>query len=83
MAVYEGAKLREIGKVYTGTTEGDRADLKKALAKGPIVAEVRYLYATDGDILFQPVFVRRRSDKSATECGLGQLVRTNREVEDS
>ena len=83
MAAYDGGKLREIGKVYTGTTDEDRKAIKGILAaKMPVVAEVRYLYATDGDVLFQPVFVRFRTDKAPRECLLSQLVRTNREIED-
>jgi bifunctional non-homologous end joining protein LigD len=82
MAVYDGGKPREIGKVYTGTTEDDRADLKAEIKKGQVVAEVRYLYATDGDVLFQPVFVRRRTDKNSEECLLSQLVRTNRSTDE-
>ena len=46
------------------------------------IAEVRYLYATDDDQLFQPVFVRLRTDKKATACVLGQLARTSRDVHD-
>lgn len=74
---------REVGRVYTGTTAGERKRLDLLLQrKERPVIEVRYLYATDGDILFQPVYVRLRSDKIAQECSLSQLIRTNREIED-
>ena len=48
-----------------------------------MVAEVRYLYATDELQLFQPVFVRVRDDKAERECVLGQLKGTNRAVVDT
>ncbi len=84
MAVYDKTgKLVEIGRGYAGTTEESRRTLRRDLdADKPVVAEVRYLYATEGDILFQPVFMRRRQDKTPTECLLSQLVRTNREIEE-
>jgi ATP-dependent DNA ligase len=79
----EAGNDREIGRVYTGTTAGERKKLDTILQRGnrPVV-EVRYLYATDGDILFQPVYVRERTDKTANECQFSQLVRTNREIDD-
>lgn len=83
MAVFDGHLLRDVGRVYAGTTEEDRKSLIAAIGTltDPPVVEVRYLYATDGDILFQPVFMRTRSDKRPNECLHSQLVRTNREVE--
>jgi len=42
------------------------------------VAEVRYLYATDADQLFQPVFMRLRDDKAAADCVLSQLRYTDK-----
>jgi len=83
MAVMHEGKVRKVGKVYTGTTADERAKLDAILKSGTApVIEVRYLYATESDILFQPVYVRLRlDDKSVEECLLSQLVRTNREVE--
>jgi bifunctional non-homologous end joining protein LigD len=82
MAVMHDGKVRKVGKVYTGTTADERKKLDAILKDGEApVCEIRYLYATEGDICFQPVYVRLRSDKEATECLLSQLVRTNREVE--
>jgi hypothetical protein len=43
---------------------------------------VKYLYATDDDQLYQPVFVRIRDDKEADGCLLSQLTHTNRDVVD-
>lgn len=81
MGVYEGDTLREVGKVFAGTTNQSRAELDRRLADGERpVAEVRYLYATEDEQLFQPVFVRLRDDKPAVECGLAQLEKTRREV---
>ncbi|HEY5920584.1 MAG TPA: WGR domain-containing protein [Kofleriaceae bacterium] len=81
MAVYDGRKLFEIGKVFAGTTNASRQDLDARLATGQhVVAEVRYLYATDDHQLFQPVFVAIRDDKVASACVRAQLVRAGRDV---
>lgn len=72
---------RAVGKVFAGTTNELRAELDARLGRGETpVAEVEYLYATDDDQLFQPVFLRLRDDKEPDECTLDQLVRTSREV---
>jgi bifunctional non-homologous end joining protein LigD len=79
MAVWDASRLREIGKVFAGTTNATRKQIDELLVNGEQpVAVVEYLYATDDDILFQPVFVQLRDDKEGEECTLGQLVRTNR-----
>ncbi|MEL6344693.1 MAG: WGR domain-containing protein [Myxococcota bacterium] len=81
MAVYEGDTLREVGKVFAGTSNATRSQLDAALSAGEQpVAEVRYLYATEADLLYQPVFVRIRTDKTPAACAFGQLNRTNRSV---
>lgn len=81
MGAYEGDELREIGKVFAGTTNESRAELDERLGAGERpVAEVRYLYATDDEQLYQPVFVRLRDDKSAKECSMSQLEKTRRDV---
>lgn len=79
MAVYDGKKKVDIGKVFAGTTNQSRKRIDALLsdAKNP-VAEVRYLYATDDDQLFQPVFVRLRDDKEPTSCLRSQLTHTRR-----
>ena len=72
-----------MGKVFSGTTNESRAELDAQLANGKrVVAEVRYLYATDDLNLFQPVFVRARTDKLGRDGTLEQLKQTNREVVD-
>ncbi|PRQ05466.1 putative DNA ligase-like protein [Enhygromyxa salina] len=81
MGVYAGGVLREVGKVFAGTTNASRVELDDRLSAGEQpVAEVRYLYATDDEQLYQPVFVRLRDDKPALECGVDQLEKTRREV---
>jgi bifunctional non-homologous end joining protein LigD len=81
MQVYERGRLRDVGKVFSGTTNELRAQLDAALARGQRpVAEVRYLYATDDFNLFQPVFVRLRDDKAEHDCDFAQLKGTNRAV---
>jgi bifunctional non-homologous end joining protein LigD len=81
MAVYDGKKLFEVGKVFAGTTNASRKALDAALARGERpVCEVRYLYATDDHQLFQPVFVNPRTDKAARDCIRAQLVTTSRKV---
>ena len=83
MQVYENGKARDVGNVFSGTTNESRAMLDAQLAKGrSVVAEVRYLYATDNLNLFQPVFVRARDDKAPKDCSIEQLKRTNKDVVD-
>jgi bifunctional non-homologous end joining protein LigD len=81
MAIFHAGEVREVGKVFAGTTNQSRKLIDELISSGERpVAEVQYLYATDDDILFQPVFVQLRDDKDPEECTLDQLVRTNREV---
>jgi len=81
MAVWDGSKLFEVGRVFAGTTNATRKELDARLARGEKpVAEVKYLYATDDHQLFQPVFVTIREDKIAKACIRAQLVRTDRTV---
>ncbi|HTL33012.1 MAG TPA: WGR domain-containing protein [Kofleriaceae bacterium] len=81
MAVMDGSKLFECGRVFAGTTNASRKDLDARLARGERpVAEVRYLYATDDHQLFQPVFVNVRDDKLARSCLRSQLLETSRRV---
>ena len=81
MAVYDGARVHEAGRVFAGTTNETRRQLDELLAAGETpVAEVKYLYATDDDILYQPVFVQLRDDKDPADCSIGQLVRTSRDA---
>ena len=81
MGVYDGAKLFEIGKVFAGTTNASRKEIDALLTAGKKpIAEVKYLYATDDEQLFQPVFVRLRIDKPAKSCVRGQLLKTDRKV---
>lgn len=46
------------------------------------VVEVRYLFSTDENKLYQPVLMHLRPDKVASECTQAQLVYTNREIVD-
>ncbi len=81
MVVVDGAARFVCGKVFAGTTNASRKLLDAALARGERpVCEVRYLYATDDEQLFQPVFVRQRDDKDESGCARAQLQRTNRGV---
>jgi len=81
MAVYAGKKVKEVGKVFAGTTNETRKELDERISAGERpVAIVEYLYATDDDNLFQPVFLSLRDDKEPEDCLLSQLVKTNREV---
>lgn len=81
MAVYDGKKLRDIGKVFAGTTNETRSIIDEMLEDGmQPIAEVRYLYATEDENLFQPVFVRLRDDKKAAECTRVQLIKTERGI---
>lgn len=40
------------------------------------VVEVKYLYATSSNRLYQPIFTRLRNDKHAEECGMNQMIET-------
>ncbi len=67
--------------MFAGTTNASRKELDALLADGKKpVAEVKYLYATDDDQLFAPVFVRLRTDKAAKACVRAQLLKTDRAV---
>lgn len=46
------------------------------------VAEIRYLYATDDNRLYQPAFMRIRHDKPPLDCTMDQLQYTDKEVID-
>lgn len=84
MQVHDGRRFVDVGKVFSGTTNESRAFLDKELGKGRrVVAEVRYLYATDDKQLFQPVFVRARDDKPAEDCSIDQLKSTDRSIVDT
>jgi bifunctional non-homologous end joining protein LigD len=83
MAVLDGKRQVLVGKVFAGTTNESRKAIDALLGDGERpTAEVRYLYATEDDQLFQPVFVRLRDDKTEKECLLSQLERTSREAVD-
>jgi bifunctional non-homologous end joining protein LigD len=81
MGVYDGVKVLEVGKVFAGTTNESRKVIDGLLGDGVRpVAEVQYLYATDDEQLFQPVFVRLRDDKTPQQCVRSQLAKTNKNV---
>jgi bifunctional non-homologous end joining protein LigD len=81
MVVYDENEPFDVGKVFAGTTNASRKDLDAQLTRGETpVAEVKYLYATADDQLYQPVFVRTRDDKEPDECLRTQLTHTNRRV---
>ncbi|MCA9668286.1 MAG: WGR domain-containing protein [Myxococcales bacterium] len=82
MAVFDDAgRQHDVGKVFAGTTNESRAELDAQLGAGARpVAEVRYLYATEGNALYQPVFVRMRDDKSPEQCLLSQLLYTDKQA---
>ena len=82
MVVHDArGKQVDVGRVFAGTTNASRKELDDLLARGEHpVCEVKYLYATDDDQLYQPVFVRIREDKDADGCLLSQLAHTNRDV---
>lgn len=44
------------------------------------VCEIKYLYASDGRRLYQPILIRIRDDKTPDECDISQLQFTNRKV---
>jgi bifunctional non-homologous end joining protein LigD len=71
----------DVGRVFAGTTNASRRELDERLARGEQpVCEVKYLYATADDQLYQPVFVRVRDDKEPEACLRTQLKHTDRSV---
>ncbi|MBI4821091.1 MAG: WGR domain-containing protein [Deltaproteobacteria bacterium] len=83
MAVFDQGDWLEVGRVFAGTTNTSRKQIDELLRNGSTpVAEVRYLYATRDEQLYQPVFVRLREDKDPNDCVRDQLVGTNRDVVD-
>lgn len=79
MGAVDGGKVRTSGKLFAGTTHGSRKELDALPAEGERpVAEVRDLYATDDDVLFQPGFAPLRDDRAPEDCLLSQLARTGR-----
>ncbi|HEY2364864.1 MAG TPA: WGR domain-containing protein [Polyangiaceae bacterium] len=76
-------KQVDVGRVFAGTTNASRKELDDLLAAGERpICEVKYLYATADDQLYQPVFVRLRDDKDEDGCLLAQLSHTNRDLVD-
>lgn len=71
VALFDEGQLVEVG----------RASLigREPVSVGDVI-EVKYLYATDERRLYQPVMVRRRTDKTAIQCGIDQLVFTDRGI---
>ena len=74
--------IRQAAGGWQGLLGHDEQTTQDAMLSGSEapVAAIRYLYATKDSILFQPVFVRLRADKSADDCVLSQLVYTDRAV---
>jgi ATP-dependent DNA ligase len=71
LGVYDNGVLTYIGNVtMIGKGEANIGD----------VLEVKYLYATDDNILYQPRVMKRRTDKAATDCLINQLVKTSKQV---
>jgi bifunctional non-homologous end joining protein LigD len=84
MQVKHNGKWFDVGKVFAGTTNASRAQLDQILKDGTHpVCEVQYLYASADFQLVQPVFVRIRDDKAASDCSRDQLVQTNKEIDDA
>lgn len=54
---------------------------REEVAPGDVI-EVRFLYATDDNRLYQPVMVRRRTDKDPLACTMDQLRFTDRRIVD-
>ncbi len=52
---------------------------KSGISQGDVI-EVKYLYASEDMRLYQPSFLRKRDDKSASECWTDQLIGTSKDV---
>lgn len=73
MAMIHDGKLIDVGSVKT------QPEVLPHLKVGTVI-EVKYLYATDNNKLYQPVWGCLRVDKDAKECTTDQLKYTNKEV---
>lgn len=72
LAVYnEAGELQEIGTCSM---------IGKEDAQVGQVVEVKYLYATPYNVLYQPTMLRIREDKAPEDCKLAQLVPVNRTI---
>lgn len=71
VALFEGGQLVEVGSVATAG---------KPVPHVGDVLEVRYLYASGDRRLYQPVYLKVRTDKAPSECTIDQLVYTDRTV---
>jgi ATP-dependent DNA ligase len=75
LAVFRGGELVDVGEVGRLTGDGRKAQ------RGDVV-EVRVLYVTDDNRLYQPTLPRLRGDKNPFECTWDQLAAagTDREL---
>lgn len=71
--VDEDGKWHEVGKV--SALEGDGPGIRVGC-----VVQVRYLYTTSDNRLYQPTYPVLRTDKKPDECTLSQLVYTDKSV---
>ena len=65
LGLYDQGNMVDVGNV-TIPPNHDVPDVRD-------VVEIRYLYAYQGGCLFQPVYLGKRSDIRAIDCGVGQL----------
>lgn len=73
VGLFDNGTLVDVGSIKMTDRDLDRT-------KPGDVVEVRYLYATKDQRLYQPVFLKFRNDKHPTECTIDQLQYTNKQV---
>jgi ATP-dependent DNA ligase len=78
----ESASLGLVNQNQAIVEVGKCSTIGKGLVSPGDIVEVRYLYATLEDRLYQPCLMHKRTDKVLGQCTLDQLVYTNREVLD-
>ena len=76
LGMYDGKSIVEVGKCSALTGDGP-------LVKVGDIVQVNALYSTEGGRLYQPVKPKLRTDKTALECELSQLleIKANKEVQ--
>jgi len=69
----EGDVLKPVGKVGSGFSKTEIADVMQRLHQPPLIVEVEYLDVSPDGMLRQPVFQRLRTDARIADCTTAQL----------
>lgn len=73
LGLYDNGKIVDVGACTM--SDGNLAKIRVG-----DVCEIRYLYCGAGGRLYQPAFIRTRTDKDMIDCGTDQLSHVNKAV---